>query len=86
MSKKITFLQDIVAHSLCSARRIAHTPKVLVSATLLLKSVWIFSLRRRGDLQGHGNVHARFVTISHMVQKFKPYRQKHKDTRKTCRF
>ena len=53
---------------MCSARRIGHTSKVRVSATLLLQSVWNYSLRCCGALQCHHNVRTRFVTTGHKVK------------------
>ena len=32
-------------------------------------------------IQFHQNIHTGFVTIGHKIQKFKRYRQTHKDTR-----
>ena len=38
-------------------------------SSTLLESVCNYSLWRRGALQGHHNVHTRFVTIGHKVKK-----------------
>ena len=42
------------------------------------------SASRLGAPQGHHYVHSEFVTIGHMVQKFKCYRQTNKDTEQHC--
>jgi hypothetical protein len=66
---------------MCSSRRIAHTSKVLVFSTSLLQSVWYYSFRCCGALQGRHNVHTSYVTIVHKVQKCKCYRQTNRHVR-----
>jgi len=79
-----TFLHDLTAHSMfCKAYRSlfesSHVLHFVISKLLQLRpnASWC--------PQGHHYVHIGFLIISHMVQKFKCYRQTHKDMQTTWR-